>query len=410
MFPSPPHSRAIIVLVAAMLVVVSVPAAAERSASDAERFDRQSALQALEQPAREGAERAIVALASQGTTIPAASREAAIVGAEEGARILAGTAETPPSPGIIREAAYGAVYGTLRVSSTRQLTTETVRSAVSGGLAGAALTTGIVASQGGNATLTQVRAGAQGGAEGAVATAARLPVDQFAFISGDYVSMAALGGAGGSVAAAGIIPIFGDGVAAPRVYVAAFGGSAGSLRGTAELLAGEDRVEPGQTLVSAAGSSGGVLSATVANPDITDRQLSNAGYAVALETVRRSGELTQQQMIEATVTGAVDRLVTDAPGDTVFPEALFLSSYNLAIGPPRDPDGDGLYEDINGNRVLSYSDVVTLSIIRRGYASESLDLSDQQVQGFDFNEDDVFDWRDIRTLDEEVTVATNETA
>jgi PKD repeat protein len=61
---------------------------------------------------------------------------------------------------------------------------------------------------------------------------------------------------------------------------------------------------------------------------------------------------------------------------------------------PTDPDGDGLYEDINGNGDLDANDVVVLFNHREDSA-----VTDQ-IEHFDFNGNgrDVLDFDDINTL------------
>ena len=412
MSPSQLYVRPIAVVVAALLVAAGVPGVAMGGGSlDADRPAQQAQVQSFEQPAREGAERAIAALESRGTDIPAALREAAVVGAVEGARSVQAT-EPAPSAGVVRQAAYGAVFGALRRNNAHQLNTETIRSAVSGGVIGASIAPPIATAQGGNATGVHVLAGAQGAAEGAVSTASRAAGQQSS-LGGEYVEMAAMGGSVGTVAAAGIFPVFGSSIDPAKVYAAAFGGAAGGLQGTAEELAETGRptpVESLKTFATSASSSAGVLSATLANQQLTGQRLSNTAYAVARETMRRSEELTQGQMIEVAITEAATRLVDIESGDSVFGQALFLSNYGVAIGPPRDPDNDGRYEDVNGNLVLSYEDVVTLSILQYGTSWDYVDLSETQRSALDFNQDGVFDARDMWALDEEITAATNSTA
>ena len=65
---------------------------------------------------------------------------------------------------------------------------------------------------------------------------------------------------------------------------------------------------------------------------------------------------------------------------------------------PTDPDGDGLYEDVNGNDRLDADDVVVLFEHR-----EDSNVTDQ-IEHFDFNENgrDVLDFDDINTLFEEL--------
>ena len=364
--------------------------------------------QVYEEPARAGAEAALDRLAVRGVAIDDETRSAAIQGAVAGAALVeASSGEARPTDATVRIAADGAVSGALVGADRGDVSPDTVRSAVSGALAGASLATALGVGQGGVADRLPVFGAAYGGAEGAVVTVAGLPSEHLAALTPDHVQLAASGGAGGAAGAASLLPIFGDRVAANPTRGAAFGAAAGALRGTGEQLAETGRVEPGQTLGASLGASAGTLSATLQRTDLTAVRLSGTAYSVGRGTVRHADALTQGQMAESALTVSVERLVGDAGGDSVFPSAIVLPRYNIAIGPPRDVDADGQYEDVNGNRVLTYSDVVSLSIIRSLYSQGAIQLTEDQRRGLDFNGDDVFDWRDIRALDEEITAITN---
>jgi hypothetical protein len=359
--------------------------------------------------ARAGAGAALETLAARGVAVDERTRSAALQGAVEGAALVAeGGSDAPPSAGTVRSAARGAVLGALLPADGESVPPETVRQAVGGALAGASLATALGTGQGGTDDRLSVFGAAYGGAEGAVATVTGLAGEQRAALAPEQVQLAALGGAGGAAGAASLLPIFGDRVEATQTRGAAFGGAAGALRGTAEQLAVTGRVTAGQTFGASLGASAGALSATLQQPGLTGTRLSGTAYGVGRETVRRADELTQEQMLETALTASVDRLVGEAGGDSVFPSAIVLPRYNLAIGPPRDPDADGAYEDVNGNRVLTYADVVSLSIVRRLYAEGLVPLSATQRRALDFNGDGVFDARDIRALDGEITAITDE--
>jgi secreted PhoX family phosphatase len=64
--------------------------------------------------------------------------------------------------------------------------------------------------------------------------------------------------------------------------------------------------------------------------------------------------------------------------------------------PPTDPDGDGLYEDVNGNGRLDYDDIVTLF--------EALEDDSTRLNGaaFDFNDNGRLDYDDVVELYTEV--------
>lgn len=63
-----------------------------------------------------------------------------------------------------------------------------------------------------------------------------------------------------------------------------------------------------------------------------------------------------------------------------------------AQGPPTDPDGDGLYEDINGDGQATFSDAVALSFANTGT------LSPRQAGALDFDSDGDVDFSDAVTL------------
>lgn len=60
--------------------------------------------------------------------------------------------------------------------------------------------------------------------------------------------------------------------------------------------------------------------------------------------------------------------------------------------PPSDPDGDGLYEDINGDGEITFEDAVALSFVSAG------ELNEQEVSALDFDGDGDIDTNDAITL------------
>jgi hypothetical protein len=68
---------------------------------------------------------------------------------------------------------------------------------------------------------------------------------------------------------------------------------------------------------------------------------------------------------------------------------------------PQDPDGDGRYEDVNGNGRVDYDDVVTLF--------NNLENSNvkSNARAFDFNGNEQLDYADLVTLYEEAGVGGN---
>ena len=59
---------------------------------------------------------------------------------------------------------------------------------------------------------------------------------------------------------------------------------------------------------------------------------------------------------------------------------------------PRDVDGDGTYEDINGNGLLSLEDPALL-----GFYIDSKAVQ-ENAEAFDFNDDGVVDFNDVVAL------------
>lgn len=60
--------------------------------------------------------------------------------------------------------------------------------------------------------------------------------------------------------------------------------------------------------------------------------------------------------------------------------------------PPSDPDGDGLYEDINGDGEITFEDAVALSFVSSG------DLGEEEVSALDFDDDGDIDTDDAIAL------------
>lgn len=65
--------------------------------------------------------------------------------------------------------------------------------------------------------------------------------------------------------------------------------------------------------------------------------------------------------------------------------------------PPTDPDGDGQYEDVNGNERLDFNDVVVF------FQNMDNDVVTSNVDKFDYNENGRIDFDDVVTLFKEVT-------
>lgn len=77
------------------------------------------------------------------------------------------------------------------------------------------------------------------------------------------------------------------------------------------------------------------------------------------------------------------------PGSAVFDQKLPGIE---AEGEPRDPDGDGLYEDVDGDGEFSYSDAIELAFV------DEEDITEAQIAGLDFDGDGDLDFDDALEL------------
>jgi len=119
---------------------------------------------------------------------------------------------------------------------------------------------------------------------------------------------------------------------------------------------------------------------------------------VTLATLEVDGVAEGATSISVTV----EQLDDDA-GDALNPS---LDAGSLAVTPwppaldseleaPTDPDGDGLYEDVNGNNRMDYDDIVEL------YEHMDDEPAKSNVEAFDFNGSGELDYDDIVKLFEE---------
>lgn len=67
---------------------------------------------------------------------------------------------------------------------------------------------------------------------------------------------------------------------------------------------------------------------------------------------------------------------------------------------PEDRDGDGLYEEVNGDGELDKEDTEALIQIHDAYERGELQLTDEQVDAFDFDGDGDFDREDYDALED----------
>ena len=114
-------------------------------------------------------------------------------------------------------------------------------------------------------------------------------------------------------------------------------------------------------------------------------------------------EIEAESMGTADLDVEIERM-DDESGDPVDAEARFGVFVGGPQGPPAvgdgqkptDPDGDGLYEDVNGNGRLDYNDIVLLF---RHFDSDAVRLNSA---AYDFNENGQLDFDDLATLFEEI--------
>jgi alkaline phosphatase D len=120
------------------------------------------------------------------------------------------------------------------------------------------------------------------------------------------------------------------------------------------------------------------------------------GTDVTLASLDIRGDATGTTDVSITV----DRLNDDSGADL----ATETSTGVVVVGPspvgdgsaPRDPDNDGLFEDLNGNGRMDYDDVVVLF---NEFESESVTLN---KDAYDFNENGQMDYDDVVSLYEEL--------
>ncbi|WP_345780674.1 alkaline phosphatase PhoX [Haloplanus pelagicus] len=128
----------------------------------------------------------------------------------------------------------------------------------------------------------------------------------------------------------------------------------------------------------------------------TDRNVEAGGRDVPLATLTVRGDSTGTTDLGVEI-GQMD----DEEGNAIGAEAR---SGVLVTGPPTvtggaaptDPDGDGLYEDLNGNGRLDYEDI---EILFSNFDADSVTMN---ASAYDFNENGQLDFDDVVDLYEEV--------
>ncbi|MFB6196040.1 MAG: alkaline phosphatase PhoX [Haloplanus sp.] len=176
------------------------------------------------------------------------------------------------------------------------------------------------------------------------------------------------------------------------------------------------------------GFSGARVTVSVSNPDVatitgvsfddalglTERSMSDDGSSVTLQFADTQGNVqaggTNVELASLTLrgvsTGTTDLNVEvhqmdDEAGNAIDAEArmgVFVTGPPTVAGgaAPTDPDGDGLYEDLNGNGRLDYEDIEVL------FSNFDADSVTMNKAAYDFNENGQLDFDDIVDLYEEV--------
>jgi hypothetical protein len=298
------------------------------------------------------------------------------------------------TPEIVRVAVAGAVFGTFAPSAPAVNVTQK-ETALQGAIVGAVFGGSAARVQGGEITLRQIQAAAQGAAEGTIRELATLRGPS---VPVNYTLGAASGAAMGASMTAGVLPIYGHTVSSGQVYGAAVGSSSGAIRGVDTDI----RRNPSfprsrsRTLGVTAQVSGGVLSGAIFDATIPSLRMKEVGYDVA-SRVLSDPELDGEQLEETAFSAAVNEFTPDQTDNSLFRSPIRLTG---SVSPfpvlfwPQDPDGDGLYEDVDGNNVRGYSDVIALLAILPGDS-----LSPAQRRALDFNGDCALNVRDAWALD-----------
>lgn len=101
-------------------------------------------------------------------------------------------------------------------------------------------------------------------------------------------------------------------------------------------------------------------------------------------TTRTPKTTTPAPTTSRTTTTYVESILPDS-GNSLFNNPLQVEGGK--IGPPRDPDNDGLYEDVNGDDAVTDQDGYALATIVTAIEEGTLTLSEAQQLAFDFNGD-----------------------
>lgn len=128
----------------------------------------------------------------------------------------------------------------------------------------------------------------------------------------------------------------------------------------------------------------------------TERNVQAGGHDVSIATLSLRGDNTGT----ADLTVSVEQMDNES-GTAIDAEArsgIVITGPPAVTGgnAPTDPDGDGHYEDVNGNGRVDYDDVKTL------FSKLNSDSVTLNKSAYDFNENGQLDFDDVVTLYEEV--------
>jgi secreted PhoX family phosphatase len=128
----------------------------------------------------------------------------------------------------------------------------------------------------------------------------------------------------------------------------------------------------------------------------TDRNVQAGGRNVPLATLTVRGDSTGTTDLQVAV-GQMDDEDGNAIGANARTGVLVTGPPTVTGGAaPTDPDGDGLYEDLNGNGRLDYEDI---EILFSNFDADSVTMNES---AYDFNENGQLDFDDVVDLYEEV--------
>ncbi|AXG07077.1 DUF839 domain-containing protein [Haloplanus rubicundus] len=140
-------------------------------------------------------------------------------------------------------------------------------------------------------------------------------------------------------------------------------------------------------------SDGSTVTIRVAD---TDRNVQAGGRNVPLATLTVRGDSTGTTDLQVAV-GQMDDEDGNAVGANARTGVLVTGPPTVTGGAaPTDPDGDGRYEDLNGNGRLDYEDI---EILFSNFDADSVTMNES---AYDFNENGQLDFDDVVDLYEEV--------